>query len=91
MEEDSCGRYYSLERGAFSASECYPIASISTTQSEEVELGGAPRLVIVPPLTACVLPSKAPERGLYQRFWKLPEAPLKSSVPVEDAFGRYTA
>ena len=26
MEEDSRGRYYSLERGAFSASECYPIA-----------------------------------------------------------------
>jgi hypothetical protein len=70
---------------------CYPIASTNTTQSEEVELGGTPRLVLVPPLTDCALPSNAPERGLYQRFSKLPEAPLKSSVPVEDAFGRYIA
>jgi hypothetical protein len=30
---------------------CYPVAWTSTTQSEEAEFGGAPRLLLPPPLT----------------------------------------
>jgi hypothetical protein len=69
----------------------YPVALISTTQLEEGELGGVPRFLLAPPLIVCVAPSNCPVRGLYQLFWKLPELPLKSSVPLEVAFGRYTA
>src|SRR5215218_11377803 len=67
------------------------ILSRSTTQSSDGESGGVPRATLPPPITVDTAASNTPVRGLYQRFWKTPDTPLRSSVPVVVAVGRYTA
>src|SRR5687768_3213215 len=83
--------YKVKKRRPLTGLRCYPVAWTSTTQSEEAELGGAPRLLLPPPLIVWVAPSNAPVRGLYQLFWNSPETPLRSKEAVEVALGKYTA
>src|SRR5215218_2774142 len=71
----------------------WPVSLLSrgTNQSSDGESGVVPRATLPPPITVDTAASNTPVRGLYQRFWKTPDTPLRSSVPVVVAVGRYTA